>query len=67
MIIFAIAVIFALVSAVLYVSIGQNTATPSPAAIKVAELAKITFAASMFAIMFSLTLGLHDAFVRVVK
>lgn len=66
MIIFAIAVIFAIVGGLLYVSIG-NTAPTSPQGAKVAELARITFAAAMFAIMFALTLGLHEELVRVVK
>lgn len=66
MIIFAIAVVFAFVGALLYVSIG-NTGTVTPTGAKVAELAKITFAAAMFAIMLALTLGLHEELVRVVK
>jgi len=66
MIIFAIAVIFAFVGGLLYVSIG-NTGAVTPTGAKVAELARITFAAAMFAIMFALTLGLHEALVRVVK
>lgn len=66
MIIFAIAAVFAGVSAILYASIG-NTGTVTPTGAKVAELARITFAAAMFAIMFALTLGLHEELVRVVK
>lgn len=66
MIIFAIAVLFAFLSAFLYVSIG-NAAPTTPQGVKIAELARLTFAASMFAIMFSLTLGLHDQLVKVVK
>lgn len=66
MIIFAIAVIFAFLGAILYVSIG-NTGTVTPTGAKVAELARITFAAAMFAIMLALTLGLHEQLVRVVK
>jgi hypothetical protein len=66
MIIFAIAVVFAFVGGLLYVSIG-NTGTVTPTGAKVAELARITFAAAMFAIMFALTLGLHEELVRVVK
>lgn len=66
MIIFAIAVIFAILGGLLYVSIG-NTGTVTPTGAKVAELSRITFAAAMFAIMFALTLGLHEELVRVVK
>jgi hypothetical protein len=66
MIIFAIAVIFAFVGGLLYVSIG-NSAPASPQGVKVAELSRITFAAAMFAIMFALTLGLHEQLVKVVR
>jgi len=64
--IFLIVVVFALVGAVLYVSIG-TTATATPTATRVAELARIVFAACAFAIFFALTLGLHETFVRLVK
>lgn len=66
MIIFAIAVIFAFLGAILYVSIG-NTHAATATGTKVAELARITFAAAMFAIMLALTLGLHEQLVRVVR
>jgi hypothetical protein len=64
--IWLIVLVFAGVSAVLYIAIGTS-GTTTPTATKVAELARITYAAAIFAIMFALTLGLHDAFVRVVK
>lgn len=66
MITLGIAVIFAALGAILYVSIG-NSAPTTPQGVKVAELARITFAAAMFAILFGLTLGLHEEMVRVVK
>lgn len=66
MIIFAIAVVFAIGGALLYISIGNSSPT-TPQGVKVAELARITYAAAMFAIMFALTLGLHEELVRVVK
>lgn len=67
MIIFAIAVVFAILGGLLYISIGNTSPTTTPQAAKVAELSRITFAAAMFAIMFALTLGLHEELVRVVK
>lgn len=63
--IFLIVIILGAVAAVLYIAISP-TAT-SPSSVKIAELARITYAAAIFAIMFALTLGLHETFVRLVK
>jgi hypothetical protein len=64
--IFLIVIVLAAAAAILYISIG-NSAPTTPQGVKVAELARITYAAAIFAIMFALTLGLHETFVRLVK